>query len=209
MGNTTKKTKKNTLKQQIYTSVLTDIIHSQYLPDHILTEKGLMEDFGVSRAPVREALIELCNEGVLESIPCYGYRIKTLSDKDIKAIQKFRIILETGFMSRFWDMITPEDLADFASLQNSDEEKDAFTHWNRNSEFHIRLMQCYHNPYAVKQLQNALTIQTRAFAQIRWERWHKQMFTDLADMHNEILTAIQNDNMPLACKLLEADIRTI
>ena len=49
-------TNNSSLKNQIYTSILNDIIIGVYPPDQVINEKGLMEKFSVSRAPVREAL---------------------------------------------------------------------------------------------------------------------------------------------------------
>ena len=61
------------LKAQIYTKIFEDIIRGEYGPEDVLREKALVEKFHVSKSPVREALIELCKEGVLRSIPRYGY----------------------------------------------------------------------------------------------------------------------------------------
>ncbi|WP_343208508.1 GntR family transcriptional regulator [Anaerolentibacter hominis] len=206
--------KKNTLKKQIYASVLTDIMHSVYLPDQVITEKALMEKFDVSRAPVREALVELCNENILHSIPCYGYKVTPLSQEYIKSVQEYRITLECGFMSRSWNCITPEHLKTLEDIMFSEKyrdgaEYDAFTHWENNIEFHLTLMSCYNNDYALGQLRSALTVQKRAYAQILWERWHKQIFAESAGLHQEILRAIRKNNLPLAMKLLESDIRSI
>ncbi|MBQ1207496.1 MAG: GntR family transcriptional regulator [Lachnospiraceae bacterium] len=206
----TEKNKKGALKHHVYQTVLTNVVNGKYQPDQILTEKGLMEQFeGVSRAPIREALIELCNEQVLESIPCYGYKIKALTTKDIMDIQRFRIVMEVGFMSHYWHMITAEDIQDLEAMIAKPEEKSAFGHWEHNSDFHMRLMQCYDDPFALKQLKMALSVQTRAFAQKRWESWKESAFSEPPYVHMQIIDAIRNDNMVLACKLLETDIRTI
>ena len=71
-------------KQQIYDALLQDIIRGEYPPEAVLNEKTLMERYGVSRAALREALVDLRNENVLRSLPRYivgdkqsGFRIKT------------------------------------------------------------------------------------------------------------------------------------
>ena len=70
-------------------------------------------------------------------------------------------------------------------------------------------MECYDDPYALQQLRSALSVETRAFAQKRWELWHKPLFSERPLIHEEIIDAIRCDRKVLACKLLEADIRTI
>lgn len=203
------KTKKDTLKHQIHQTILTNIISGEYPMDQILTEKGLKEKLGGSRAPIREALLTLCNENVLESIPCYGYQIKVLTTKDIMDVQRFRIVTEAGFMNHYGYMIGAEDLVELEAMVAKPEEKTAFGHWEHNAEFHLRLMKCYDDAFALKQLQMALAVQTRAFAQKRWEYWQESAFAEPPYVHMQIIEAIRNDNMILACKLLETDIREI
>ena len=69
--------KKNpdTLKDQVYDALFSDIINGIYSTDTILTEKFLMEKYNVSRAPIREALSQLTGTLILSSIPRQGYKI--------------------------------------------------------------------------------------------------------------------------------------
>ena len=63
------------LKDQIYENILNEIIDGNYRQNDIITERELIEKYGVSKSPVREALVELCNEKILESRPRMGYQI--------------------------------------------------------------------------------------------------------------------------------------
>lgn len=47
------------LKDTVYDQIKTKIIECEYPPDSILTEARLMEDTGVSRTPIREAINRL------------------------------------------------------------------------------------------------------------------------------------------------------
>ena len=66
---------KESLKTQIYNAILDHIFSGEFKPGQILNEKELVEKFGCSKAPVREALIALCSDNVLRSFPRYGYEI--------------------------------------------------------------------------------------------------------------------------------------
>ena len=78
--------RKKTLKQIVHDEVFKDIIQGMYKPGDIISEVLLTEKFGVSKAPVREALIELCNENVLRSIPRYGYEIIPIRCEESKRV---------------------------------------------------------------------------------------------------------------------------
>ena len=68
-----------TLKEKIYSTIMEQIMTGRISPDEFLTEARLAEQFQASRAPVREALVALCNERILRNIPRVGYRLVTIS----------------------------------------------------------------------------------------------------------------------------------
>ena len=63
---------KMTLKEQVYNQIFDDIAQGKYQANDILTESKLMEKYQVSKSPVREALIELCKDEVIHSLPRLG-----------------------------------------------------------------------------------------------------------------------------------------
>ena len=89
------------LKEQIHNNLFSDIVNGVYQPGAILHEKSLMEKYGVSRAPIREALIQLCSEDVLRNYPKRGYEVTEISEGDIQNIIRYRISLECGFMQQY------------------------------------------------------------------------------------------------------------
>lgn len=206
-------TNNTSLKEHIYTAILNDIILGIYSPDQVLNEKGLMERFNVSRAPIREALTALCNEKVLYSIPYYGYKITPLTVEDISNTKSYRCIMECGFMAEYWHKFTPEVLDRLEQIHSIDlnehMESDAITHWNSNIRFHLALFDTYGNSYAYQNLRSAMSLQTRAYAQTRWEEWHSRLFHDVPAFHGSILEAIRKNEKETAIRLLNADIISI
>lgn len=200
-------------KSQVYSSILNEIIQGTYPPDQVMNEKKLMAQFGVSRAPIREALIELCNEGVIYSIPYYGYKITPLSRKDIEAVQEYRSILECTYMQRYWYQLTPEKIEELEELIRQEygekAEFDALTHWQKNIRFHLKLFSFYERAFAYSGLLSAMTMQTRAYAQIRWDKWHTSFFTDNSDHHLALLDSIKSNNITQAISVLQNDITSI
>ena len=83
-----------TLSAQIHDSILEMVIDSGAASEELLlTESELVDRFGVSKAPVREALLRLCSEDVLKSIPRCGYvvvRLGKKSGKDNLIVRRMR-----------------------------------------------------------------------------------------------------------------------
>lgn len=202
------------VKQQVYTSILNEIIQGIYDPTQVIREKQLMSHYGVSRAPIREALIELCKEGVLYSIPNYGYKITPLTRNDIESIQEYRSILECTYMQRYWYKLNSENLLELEALISEEYgeehmEFDALTHWKKNIRFHLKLFSFYESNYAMEALRSSMTMQTRAYAQLRWEKWHSPVFIDDSGSHRALADSIKSNNITQAISVLQADIMSI
>lgn len=112
------KTKKP-LTDRVYREIYLDIINGEILPDEYITESQLIERFGVSKSPVREALIMLCNENVLESIPRRGYRVVLVCRDEFKQIVETRQALELFMFERAFPRLNRQELSRLRELNDS------------------------------------------------------------------------------------------
>ena len=71
------------------------ILRGQLAPGQALRQEELAKQFGLSRAPVREALRQLEAEGLVVSYPHRGTVVAELSPEDIEEVFLIRITLET------------------------------------------------------------------------------------------------------------------
>lgn len=199
-----------TLKDKIYTAVFKGIIKGEYKPGEVLVEKNLVEKYMVSKSPVREALIELCNEGVLRSIPRFGYEIIKLTEKDVEDVLAFRKIVECGCLRQYWNVITDRDIEELESFINmiclTSEHADVFTHWDNNKKFHLMLCSFYKNQYAYKMLENALSVLTRAYAQFHWDRWRRVVYKSNITAHIRIVENLKERNVEKTVEAIKSDI---
>lgn len=90
------------LKQEIFTCTI--------LPQEVLVIDNLAERFGVSRTPVREALLALSNEGLLDARHHVGFIVSPVNPRDIVETYSLRIMLEKEAVRLATDRIAPEDL---------------------------------------------------------------------------------------------------
>ena len=87
--------------------------------DHIL-ETEVANALGISRAPVREGIKELENEGIVTVIPRKGTYVTKFGVEDIKEIFDIRLLLENNIIKIliYNDKLAEEDFAYLESLVN-------------------------------------------------------------------------------------------
>jgi len=77
-----------------------DIIDGSLAPGERIVEDQVRRRFGISRAPLREALRLLAQQGLVEHLPRRGVRVTTLSDVDVAELFELRDVLERHAVSR-------------------------------------------------------------------------------------------------------------
>ncbi|MCB4748056.1 MAG: GntR family transcriptional regulator [Sulfurovum sp.] len=82
------------LKEKIASVLMQRIIDGDIVAGQKLKESHLAKEFGVSQAPVREAMILLTAQGILEYIPNVGTRVKSYSKEETIEIYEVREALE-------------------------------------------------------------------------------------------------------------------
>lgn len=197
-----------TLKEKIYYQLFESIMRGEFQPGEIINEKSLIESFGVSKSPVREALIELCNEGVLRSIPRYGYEIIRLTDQDVHNIREYRTVLECGYFEKHWDRVTPAKVARLERAWKEDMDagnlRTIFGHWQRNTNFHMGLISFFDNDYLTQTLQKTLRVVTRAYVQFYWNHLGGTVYSSQAEYRARITEALYDSKADYHARIVEA-----
>ena len=181
---------KPTLKDTVYRQIIEMICNGQLQSNEIITEKQLTSHFGISKSPVREALIQLCHDHVLISI---------------------RLLLEVGSLPRILEKAAPEHIEHLKELNREREkparEKDVWSSWYRNIEFHTYLLEIANNEYVLDTVRRILSSCTRAYAQLySLQRETVVLPNDKTHAHPLITKAIEDQDLETAQSLLRADI---
>lgn len=201
-----------TLSAQIHDAILEMIIDAGADSENfLLTERELVEKFGVSKAPVREALLRLCAEEVLNSIPRCGYVVVRLGEKSGRDNLAVRQILELSSLECYFDAFTPERLQVIEerlaqSVQGLKEKPKVWQVWQANLDFHCDLIATSGNPYLVKHLKNCLEVERRFYAQNHYIAANQFVSTFHPEPHEMILEAIREGDRALALQRLKTDI---
>ena len=87
------------LRDQIYDVLKELIITGQIKPGEKINEEDIAARLNVSRTPIRETLVRLEHEGIVENTPRRGAHVVSISKKKIMDIMKVREVLE-GLVTR-------------------------------------------------------------------------------------------------------------
>ena len=198
----------SSLKEAIYNAILADIFSMDYRPGDILNEKKLVEKYNCSKSPVREALITLCNENVLRSIPRYGYEIVRLTKEDIAEMIQFRSILEGGILSEYYTQLSASQLDRLAEIDAKCqmETTDAWKHWEYNTEFHLKLIGFCGSNYALEELTRCMNRLKRAYAQFYWDKWEHDGVPRDTRHHAQILECLRKKDLSGTLHYLKEDL---
>ena len=77
-----------------YAQLRRRILDNDWPPGHRALEHEVATELGMSRTPVREALMRLQNEGLVEVIPRHGMRVLPVSGNDMQEIYQILTALE-------------------------------------------------------------------------------------------------------------------
>ena len=111
--------KLQSLRGQIY-DLLLDRIKTGYYPnEEKLNEEALMEEFGISRTPIREAFIQLAANGFLENRSRKGFYVKTISLQEVNENYGIVARLDAYAAELAFDNLTRNDYAEMQSCIDS------------------------------------------------------------------------------------------
>lgn len=202
---------KKTLKETAVEGIYHDIEEGIYKANMILTEGEIVERYSMSKSPVREALIELCKDGVLKSIPRVGYQVVQISIKEILDLLEVRIDLETANLRRLALRITEEDLQMLKSLESiahPDESRKVVINWDRNTDFHIKLCELGGNAYLCDTIERALMKSRQYIAQYFHNAWNKNAESN-GYFHRAAIEALEKKDVEEAVLMLQKDILNV
>ena len=131
---------RRSLSDDVVDRLRSAIIHGSFEPGRRLSEAALAESFGVSRGPIREALVTLEHEGLLKLERHRGASVRALSQTDIDEIYQLRLSLERLAIDRAARYATSEHLDEMADLvtklAQATDEGDIFRSLTVDVSFH-------------------------------------------------------------------------
>ncbi|MGF6989457.1 DNA-binding GntR family transcriptional regulator [Lachnospiraceae bacterium PF1-21] len=196
------------IKDIVYKAIVNDILSYEYRPNEVLNEKTLVEKYGYSKTPIREALQALCNDNVLRNIPRYGYEIVRITSDDVGDMLQYRYILESGLLKLKYKDINETQIKRLEEIDAkcTEFENDIWEHWKYNTEFHLKLMAFCQNAYALNELENCMSRLKIAYAQFYWNSYDSTPLSIDTRNHAPILSSLRDKNLEKLLTALKDDL---
>ncbi|MQA86350.1 MAG: FCD domain-containing protein [Streptosporangiales bacterium] len=175
-------------------------------PGQPLVQEDLAARFGVSRAPLREALRVLAGEGLVTIMPGYGAVVTSLDPDEITELYEIRVRLETMLADEIVARIRPHDVAEFADLARAMDGAvgDQETWSELNFRFHRRMYEIAEGPHALRivtQLLSLVEPYSRAYVH------GMNAYRRVQDEHHQMVDALRSGEGAVLAKLIEEHLR--
>lgn len=146
------------LKKQAYEAIRTAVLQRELKRDLIYSEQWFADRFQISRTPVREALLQLRNEGLIEVLPNRGVIIKPVTYEDAKNICHMRAAIE-GYCSAYLAKHAHEESGIEALKRVETVLERCHKDFNYADElqFHLEIIQYTKNPEFIDQFSRMRT----------------------------------------------------
>ena len=136
-----------TLAEKVFSELATAIVRGELAPGERLSEKALVERYGGSRAPMREAIQKLEARNLVVRVPHAGARVVSLSLEELRDIYEVRLELESMACRLAAERMSDEDVRGLQELleehARSIEADQGLSYYQKsgNLDFHYRIIE--------------------------------------------------------------------
>jgi DNA-binding GntR family transcriptional regulator len=182
----------SSLASEAYTVVRQRILRGDIVLGQVISRRKLAAELSMSFLPVSEALLRLEIEGLLESRPRAGTRVRIPSPEDVQGHYVVREALEVQAAMRFAQFATPGERTELKKLaQRVDQlstQPDRTLYQTMHQKLHARIAQCAKCPALLDAIEKTHALASIWFCVIR-----KPQPGDSPTRHQELAEAVASD----------------
>jgi DNA-binding GntR family transcriptional regulator len=182
---------RRSLREQVSAALRAALISGEMRPGEIYSAPSLAIRFGVSATPVREALLDLVKEGLLESVRNKGFRVTEVTDAQLDEITELRALIEIPTVIHLAQTVGPDEVEGLRPVAEeicvAAAAGDLIGYIEADTRFHSALLALGGNRRLVE-LVAELRAQTRLYGLARLVR--ERRLSRSAEEHAEILDAL-------------------
>lgn len=182
---------RQSLREQVSNALRAAVVSGEMEPGTVYSAPSLAARFGVSATPVREALLDLTKEGLVESVRNKGFRVTEVTDRQLDDITELRSLIEVPTVARLAGVIERDQIEDLRPLAEeivrAAKADDLIGYIEADRLFHLALLELAGNRRLVD-LISELRAQTRLYGLAELVKQHRLLTS--AEEHLEILDAL-------------------
>src|SRR6202522_2880634 len=136
---------RTSLREQALTLLREALITGRIADGVVYSSKALATELGVSNGPIREAMLALVDDGLMEAVPNKGFRAVPVAPADLAEIYEMRLLLEVPVVARLARRGLPSDraarltgLAD--TIERTARSRDLAGNLAADRDFHLSLL---------------------------------------------------------------------
>ncbi len=193
-----------TLAHQGYKAIRRAIRDGKIPRGQFFSESTLAESLGVSRTPVREALLNLYRDGVVEIVPKRGYRLIDLDEAAISEIRLLRVALEQIVVERLCKTATDDNIRDLREILNGESatQTDMYT---IDENFHIKMAEMAQLHQIRREL---LSVRGKMYLIASGARLTAMRDETVAGEHNALVDALEKHDCKTARRIITAHVES-
>jgi DNA-binding GntR family transcriptional regulator len=138
------------LEERAYNAIKDSLLSYKYYPGFRLVERDLAEQLKMSRTPVRQALLQLENEGYLERLANRGFCVRTLSREETLNLLDVRAAIESMAAFRAATRCTDAHVVAFenivAAMHEAAAGHDLLAYYRLSGDLHENIFDAADNP---------------------------------------------------------------
>lgn len=188
------------IRHEIYEQLRGDILRCDLRPGEQFREGDLVEKFGVSKSPIRDALQRLELEGLVEITPRRGHRVAPISISDAEDMLDMREVLEAGALRLAVNQASTKKLKDLDRFRQANTVNvGKFSEYNRR--FHMALCEVSGNQRILKSMAKLMEDYDRlCIVSLSSARDHRNGMEEALADHVAIIDALQAKNASTAVR---------
>ncbi|MEU9786305.1 GntR family transcriptional regulator [Streptomyces phaeochromogenes] len=146
--------KKPSYRERVADALRAALIAGELRPGEVYSAPALAARFGVSATPVREAMLDLAKEGLVDTVPNKGFRVTAVSEKQLDEYTHIRSLIEiptTVSLAATADPVALEALRPAAQESvTAAATGDLIAHVEADMRFHLGLLALAGNEHLVE-----------------------------------------------------------
>lgn len=108
--------KDHLLREKAYKIIKNAIIYGTYPPEYELTEQSLSDELGISKTPIRDALIRLQSDGFINIYPFKGAKVASLKHRQVIEMLELRSVLEPWTACKALAFLSDQEIDEAGTL---------------------------------------------------------------------------------------------